>query len=257
MHKEGAAFRSLMNCFAIAISLGLQHGVPLEEFVDAFVFTRFEPNGIVQGNDRIRMATSVIDFVFRELAITYLDRNDLAQVSEEDLRSTVAGQSSHPVNPRATHKHPKPLELGGQDRDDEAAPAAFEGAEVPIELKPTEVPAKSVNGHGNGVANGADHGSGGGGGLEVPAAPAPVGQSTAAQAVLPTETVAVASVVDAAVSASPQQAYNTIRAQRARAIEARTLGFEGDPCPSCQQFQLVRNGTCLKCNSCGTTTGCS
>jgi len=86
MHKEGAAFRSLMNCFAIAISLGLQHGVPLEEFVEAFVFTRFEPNGPVKLNDRIKMSTSIIDYIFRELAITYLGRHDLAQVVQEDLR---------------------------------------------------------------------------------------------------------------------------------------------------------------------------
>src|SRR5581483_2766608 len=86
MHKEGAAFRSMTNCFAIAVSLGLQHGVPLEEFVDAFLFTRFEPNGIVQGNPHIKMTTSIIDYIFRELAITYLDRYDLAQVEMEDLR---------------------------------------------------------------------------------------------------------------------------------------------------------------------------
>ncbi|HEV8540094.1 MAG TPA: vitamin B12-dependent ribonucleotide reductase [Nitrospiraceae bacterium] len=86
MHKEGAAFRSLMNCFAIAISLGLQHGVPLEEYVEAFVFTRFEPNGPVKLNDRIKMSTSIIDYIFRELAITYLGRHDLAQVVPEDLR---------------------------------------------------------------------------------------------------------------------------------------------------------------------------
>ena len=86
MHKEGAAFRSLMNCFAIAISLGLQHGVPLEEFVEAFCFTRFEPNGPVKLNDRIKMSTSIVDYIFRELAITYLDRYDLAQVQAEDLR---------------------------------------------------------------------------------------------------------------------------------------------------------------------------
>jgi ribonucleoside-diphosphate reductase alpha chain len=86
MHKEGAAFRSMMNCFAIAVSLGLQHGVPLEEFVDAFLFTRFEPNGVVQGNPHIKMTTSVIDYIFRELAITYLGRHDLAQVEVEDLR---------------------------------------------------------------------------------------------------------------------------------------------------------------------------
>lgn len=86
MHKEGAAFRSMTNCFAIAVSLGLQHGVPLDEFVDAFLFTRFEPNGIVQGNPHIKMTTSIIDYIFRELAITYLGRHELAQVEPEDLR---------------------------------------------------------------------------------------------------------------------------------------------------------------------------
>jgi ribonucleoside-diphosphate reductase alpha chain len=86
MHKEGAAFRSMTNCFAIAISLGLQHGVPLEEYMDAFLFTRFEPNGAVQGNPHIKMATSIIDYIFRELAITYLNRHDLAHVQAEDLR---------------------------------------------------------------------------------------------------------------------------------------------------------------------------
>ncbi len=101
MHREGAAFRSLMNCFAIAVSLGLQYGVPLEEYVDAFVFTRFEPSGMVGGHDRIKMATSVIDYVFRELAITYLDRDDLAQVSLEDLRHDAVGTGSeqHKVQP--------------------------------------------------------------------------------------------------------------------------------------------------------------
>lgn len=86
MHKEGAAFRSMTNCFAIAVSLGLQHGVPLEEFVDAFVFTRFEPNGAVAGNPHIKMATSIIDYIFRELAVTYLGRHELAHVRPEDLR---------------------------------------------------------------------------------------------------------------------------------------------------------------------------
>src|SRR5207248_8598473 len=91
MHKEGAAFRSMTNCFAIAVSLGLQHGVPLEEYIDAFLFTRFEPNGVVQGNPYIKMSTSIIDYIFRELAITYLGRTDLAHVLPEDLR----GDSLH------------------------------------------------------------------------------------------------------------------------------------------------------------------
>ena len=91
MHKEGAAFRSLMNNFAIAISLGLQYGVPLEEYVDAFTFTRFEPAGLVQGNDAIKSATSIVDYVFRELAISYLGRNDLAHVAPEDLTHDALG----------------------------------------------------------------------------------------------------------------------------------------------------------------------
>ena len=91
MHKEGAAFRSLMNNFAIAISLGLQYGVPLEEYVEAFTFTRFEPAGLVQGNDAIKNATSILDYVFRELAISYLGRHDLAHVSPDDVGATVLG----------------------------------------------------------------------------------------------------------------------------------------------------------------------
>jgi len=85
MHKEGAAFRSLMNNFAIAVSIGLQYGVPLEEFVDAFVFTRFDPAGPVSGNDQIRSATSIIDYVFRELGVSYLGRSDLAQMDHPHL----------------------------------------------------------------------------------------------------------------------------------------------------------------------------
>ena len=84
MHKEGAALRSLLNNFAIAISLGLQYGVPLEEYVDAFTFTRFEPQGPVQGNDSIKYATSILDYVFRELAVSYLERFDLAHVDPSE-----------------------------------------------------------------------------------------------------------------------------------------------------------------------------
>ena len=85
MHKEGAAFRSLMNNFAIAISIGLQYGVPLDEFVDAFVFTRFEPAGRVTGNDSIRSASSILDYIFRELGVSYLDRHELANGEAEPL----------------------------------------------------------------------------------------------------------------------------------------------------------------------------
>jgi ribonucleoside-diphosphate reductase alpha chain len=117
MHKEGAAFRSMTNCFAIAVSLGLQHGVPLEEFVDAFQFTRFEPNGVVQGNPHIKMATSIIDYIFRELAITYLGRHDLAQVSPDDLRGD------------ALHREP---EGEAAARPGKAAPAPRSGHLQPL-----------------------------------------------------------------------------------------------------------------------------
>jgi ribonucleoside-diphosphate reductase alpha chain len=126
MHKEGAAFRSLMNNFAIAVSLGLQHGVPLEEFVEAFTFTRFEPNGPVVGHEYIKMATSLLDYIFRELAVSYLGRYDLAHVEpsmnvdamgpetaedeyvdEEDgetqVRPAGVAEQFHPVS---SHLHP-------------------------------------------------------------------------------------------------------------------------------------------------------
>jgi len=125
MHKEGAAFRSLMNNFAIAVSLGLQHGVPLEEFVEAFTFTRFEPNGPVVGHDHIKMATSILDYIFRELAVSYLGRYELAHVqptmemdamgpvAEEEYVAEEAGEVRYvparvqeKLHPTSTHLHP-------------------------------------------------------------------------------------------------------------------------------------------------------
>jgi ribonucleoside-diphosphate reductase alpha chain len=186
MHREGAAFRSLMNCFAIAVSLGLQYGVPLEEFVDAFVFTRFEPSGIVGGHDRIKMATSVIDYVFRELAITYLGRDDLAQVSIEDIRHDAVGEG------KDQHKKPP-----GEETADDA------------NVRPIAV------GESRTQAN------------------LSAGSSAAATA-----------------SRSGNPATTAVQ-------QARWMGYEGDPCPECGSLTLVRNGTCLKCESCGATTGCS
>jgi ribonucleoside-diphosphate reductase alpha chain len=186
MHKEGAAFRSLMNCFAIAVSLGLQHGVPLDEFVDAFAFTRFEPNGMVQGHDKIKMVTSVIDYVFRDLAIHYLDRSDFCQVADEDLRTTTTGN--------ATRETEEPIER--------EAPAA--------RSKPRVLP----------------------------------GDEDGEPTVLAAPTVRVVST-------------QTDLHLRTMVREARIKGYEGDACGSCGQFTLVRNGTCLKCVSCGATSGCS
>ncbi len=99
MHKEGAAFRSLMNNFAIAISIGLQYGVPLEEFVDAFVFTRFEPAGTVTGNDSIKSATSILDYIFRELGVSYLDRHELANAAPDPLSGNGLGALEGDASP--------------------------------------------------------------------------------------------------------------------------------------------------------------
>ena len=197
MHKEGAAFRSLMNCFAIAISLGLQHGVPLEEFVEAFVFTRFEPNGPVKLNDRIKMSTSIIDYIFRELAVTYLDRFDLAQVQEEDLRMD---------SMKKDEQDPECVE-------EEATPETLASASISTDLFPSRQNVTSRhqgNGHGHGNGN------------------------VAHKVEIKRETVTLTAVQI-----------------------ARQKGYEGDPCAECKQFTMVRNGTCLKCDTCGATSGCS
>ncbi|HXV00285.1 MAG TPA: ribonucleotide reductase [Caulobacteraceae bacterium] len=105
MHKEGAAFRSLMNNFAIAISIGLQYGVPLDEFVDAFVFTRFDPAGPVTGNDQVRSATSILDYVFRELGVSYLGRGDLAETGAGELNSDNLGVGAGEAEPQALARY--------------------------------------------------------------------------------------------------------------------------------------------------------
>ncbi|WP_040667960.1 TSCPD domain-containing protein, partial [Nitrolancea hollandica] len=110
MHKEGAAFRSLMNCFAIAISKGLQYGVPLEEFVDTFTFQRFEPQGMVEGHPNIKLATSIIDYVFRVLGYEYLGRTDFVQVKpiHGDMDEEVADDSEPEVAAGTAQVEPSP-----------------------------------------------------------------------------------------------------------------------------------------------------
>jgi ribonucleoside-diphosphate reductase alpha chain len=221
MHKEGAAFRSLMNCFAISISLGLQYGVPLEEYIDAFVFSRFEPSGPVVGNDRIKLATSIIDYIFRELAITYLGRDDLGQVTPEDLR---------------------PEALGTAEAPDYVSEEAVEGGQIPARTA------------GNGNGNGNGHGNGNGGTKTQAPAPvaappqAPEGFSRTARAPMARQ-VSVLEAMQAQAAPLPT-VFQQVRL-------ARMLGYEGDPCSECGQFTLVRNGTCLKCLTCGATSGCS
>ncbi|MBM3556669.1 MAG: vitamin B12-dependent ribonucleotide reductase, partial [Alphaproteobacteria bacterium] len=224
MHKEGASFRSLMNNFAIAISIGLQYGVPLEEYVDAYTFTRFEPSGPVQGNDAIKNATSVLDYIFRELAVSYLGRHDLAHVQPEEIR---------------------PDELGGGEDEGKIAPA--------IAARPEASVAKVVsNGYLRGrlmVFSNAAREAGGGA-----IAMAPAAAMTATGGGL--QMAATAGEGYAAIQVSAQIIDQT-DAKLDRIRNARMQGYEGDACPECGNFTLVRNGTCLKCNTCGSTTGCS
>lgn len=187
MHKEGASFRSLMHNFAMAISIGLQYGVPLEEYVEAFTFTRFEPSGFIEGNDRIKMATSILDYIFRELAINYLGRDDLAhvQIADIDLRPDTIG--------------------------DEKASSQEDDSEEEHEAIAMEETAASND---NIVA--------------FQGKVAAVGKSKM-------------------ISSTGSDARS----------QAKLKGFQGDACGDCGNFTMVRNGTCLKCMTCGATNGCS
>ena len=223
MHKEGAAFRSLMNNFAIAVSLGLQYGVPLEEYVDAFTFTRFEPAGMVMGNEAIKNATSILDYVFRELAVSYLGRHDLAHVKPEDIGHTAMGSG---------------VDEGSKPAEAPISRGLVRG-KIPERLKVVEGSARSADA---GRPSGA------------------VSQSTAA-------VTALNAVFGA--TALKQDAVTEVRAQTAgaaeakpatvadRRAEARMKGYEGENCSECGNFTMVRNGTCLKCDTCGSTSGCS
>ena len=178
MHKEGAAYRSLMNCFSIAISLGLQYGVPLEDFVEAFTFTKFEPNGMVAGHDNLKMATSVIDYVFRDLACKYLGRHDLVHVKPTDLEGD---------------------KISGETVTEEPLLDMIEGTE----------------------------------------------KVTHADGSVSTQKVYT------------KQADSEMITTAKKMSEARMKGYEGESCPECQSFTMLRNGSCMKCDTCGATTGCS
>jgi len=230
MHKEGAAFRSLMNNFAIAISVGLQYGVPLEEFVEAFTFTRFEPAGLVIGNDSIKNATSVLDYIFRELGVSYLGRTDLAHVipsADEDLGNGSGGGGTQEV---AITKLASSGYLRGRTQM-----SMVKGGAAPKMLAHDE----DEEQFGHFEADNDIH-------LDLSEIRAGV------EATLNTVSAQVASL-EAAMHIKP--AVRDTRA--ARAAEARLKGFEGDNCGACGNFTLVRNGTCMKCNTCGSTSGCS
>jgi ribonucleoside-diphosphate reductase alpha chain len=237
MHKEGSAFRSLMNNFAIAISLGLQYGVPLEEYVEAFTFTRFEPSGIVEGNDTIKMSTSILDYIFRELAISYLGRGDLAHVEPADLDPDTVGKGTAAESPWAGQNIREPSSDNGADVAAMMQRVASQGF-VRNNLRVLQGGGKraAAPAAASTAATRAEATA-----LAEPALPLFAG--TSAVAIAETTTVTVAAV-------APDTRIDQIR-------EARMKGYEGDSCGECGNFTLVRNGTCMKCDTCGSTSGCS
>jgi ribonucleoside-diphosphate reductase alpha chain len=267
MHKEGAAFRSLMNNFAIAISLGLQYGVPLEEYVDAFTFTRFEPAGLVQGNDTIKNATSILDYIFRELAVSYLGRNDLAHVDLSEVANTGLGSSDQELEEDEAPPPAAKYVSRGLLRGQEGRVLALRSTSSVVVAEDAE-PASPVAQLQQGVSSA----------FATPKQrmEAAVEHLTALQQELgtaPAAREARLSVSELAEQLNEQLAQRalaragsanaslagTSKADRAveRAAEARVKGYEGESCRECGNFTLVRNGTCLKCDTCGGTSGCS
>jgi len=237
MHKEGAALRSFINNFAIAVSLGLQYGVPLEEYVDAFTFTRFEPAGPVQGNDSIKYATSILDYVFRELAVSYMGRFDLAHVdpSESNFDAMGKGVEEGKVPEQPSNKY---LSKGLTRSRTDNLVVMRSVAEPPTEARGsgnvTSLSSHSPTARTNDTVEGA------------------VALKQEAQHDLsPTEKLEALqwSKAGAAAAAGPSKSE--------RRAEAKAKGYEGEMCGECGHFSLVRNGTCMKCDTCGSTTGCS
>jgi ribonucleoside-diphosphate reductase alpha chain len=239
MHKEGAALRSLLNNFAIAVSLGLQYGVPLDEYVDAFTFTRFEPSGPVQGNDSIKYATSILDYVFRELAVSYLSRFDLAHVEPAEGGFDALGKGVEEGRPTPDTRYvSKGLTRSRTDR---------------LKVMPGSAEASSPSPGGGGSSAGG--GRGGVTNITALTSSAPRAEISGATA-LKTEPEAKLSPAQELEHRSEARAYAKAAAAEKRA-EAKARGYEGEACSECGNFTLVRNGTCLKCDTCGSTTGCS
>jgi ribonucleoside-diphosphate reductase alpha chain len=243
MHKEGAALRSLLNNFAIAVSLGLQYGVPLEEYVDAFTFTRFEPSGPVQGNDSIKYATSILDYVFRELAVSYLERFDLAPVDPTEGSFDALGKGVVEGRPSPDARYvSKGLTRSRTDRL-KVMPGGAGGGDTARTSSPSPL---AGEGRGEGSPKVTALTSSG---------PRAEVSGTTALKTAPEQKLSPAQALEL-MNQADARAHARQAAAEKRA-EARAKGYEGEACGECGNFTLVRNGTCLKCDTCGSTTGCS
>lgn len=218
MHKEGAGFRAMMNNFAIAVSVGLQYGVPLEEFVDAFTFTKFEPAGMVQGNDSIKNATSILDYIFRELAVSYLDRTDLAHVKPEGAAFDDLGKGAE-----ETVSNVKELSETAASRSLEVLKQISSTGYLRKRLPQDLMVLQGGQADGSNIAG--------------------------------TDPVAALNTLVPETADSP--AGDTAVMGMSAVNRARMQGYEGEACGECGNYTLVRNGTCMKCNTCGSTSGCS
>ncbi len=239
MHKEGAAFRAMMNNFAIAISLGLQYGVPLEEYVEAFTFTKFEPAGMVQGNDAIKNATSIMDYVFRELAISYLGRHDLAHVDISDFSNTALGKGIKEGKAQAFSKgltrgfkpsFVQPSSSGGQRSGGNVTALATARAPIAELREEPNAFRRDYEERARDFAEDLDD------------------EETD---LFSDEAAAEAAEAKAATEPDAKQ----IEADRR--MKSIMQGYTGNMCSECQNFTMVRNGTCEKCDTCGATSGCS
>ena len=245
MHKEGAAFRSLMNNFAIAISLGLQYGVPLDEYVEAFTFTRFEPAGLVQGNDTIKNATSILDYIFRELAVSYLGRNDLAHVDLSEVANTGLGSSEEELEEQAPPPAAKYLSRGLLRGQENRVLALRTTSSVAVAEQPElSGPVASLQ-------------------QEVATAfqPAKARMETAIGALTALQqeqsVAELARQLQDQIDTRTKARLSKENLEADRRAEAKMKGYEGESCGECGNFTLLRNGTCMKCDTCGGTSGCS
>ncbi len=226
-----------MNNFAIAISLGLQYGVPLDEYVEAFTFTRFEPAGYVQGNEAIKNATSILDYIFRELAVSYLDRSDLAHVDPSAIGSTVMGGGVAEDKPGGKASAPVLL------ADRLVSKGLTRGLHHKVVIVQDQTQNERVGGTNSYETHGALAYA-----LRADDESLPLGPSD----------VNARDGASAAFSATHLSVSSMARPPKAELLaEARAKGYEGEACGTCGNFTLVRNGTCLKCDTCGGTTGCS
>ncbi|MEO8242050.1 MAG: vitamin B12-dependent ribonucleotide reductase, partial [bacterium] len=209
-------------------------GVPLEEYVEAFTFTRFEPAGMVQGNDSVKNATSILDYIFRELAISYLDRTDLAHVKPTGASFDDLGRGE---------------EEGKRNIAEMGDAAASRGLEVLKQISSTgylrkRVPQELV------VLQGGMTGMHGLGGAGDP-------MSNLNMLVPETARSAVGGFASPATPYTASTALGSGMVSMDQRSKAKMQGYEGDPCGECGNYTLVRNGTCMKCNTCGGTSGCS